>query len=69
MLQECNRHHRLRSVYVKFFGQYFLKELPMKEVEEHHRRNIIYIDSLKSEQDVADLAAREQMIRDPLDTL
>ena len=69
IINESLRHAKMRSTLVKFAGQYFFKELPLDQLKEHHARNLTYIDSLKSEADIADLAALEQSVRDPLDTL
>lgn len=60
---------RLRHKLRKMFGEYFFEELSPQELKKAIDKHFVRDDSIKNDDDIAAFLAKEQSIRDPLDTL
>ena len=58
-------HHKL----TKEMGEYFFEAMDKEELEAAVKKHFIRNDSIKNDDDIAKFLAREQAVRDPLDTL
>lgn len=69
VIARSTQHPRTRHRLVKYMGWFFFEELPFDEVEQALQKHYIRNDTIKSERDICDFVAKEQAIRDPLDSL
>ena len=62
-------HPRLAHSLKKFLGEYFFVKMTPAQLEKAKQECFIRNDAIKSDEDIADFSAKEQIARDPLDTL
>lgn len=60
---------RCKHSLTKFMGEFFFEEIPAHRLENALANAYIRNDSIKTDEDIAEFIATEQMIREPLDQL
>ena len=63
------KHPRLKHKLRKMGGQYFFEEIGGAELQKNLATCFVRNDSIKTDEDISTFIAREQIIRDPLDSL